>query len=167
MRRRIGERPATFWTRLTVKHGGGFVIVWRAFANCRVGDLLRIKGKLNQTGYHSTLLHNAIPSTTQIVTQGFVLKQDNDPEHTSKLCQSYLKSTKKQHVLQLISWEVQSADLNPIELVWNEFDRKVRTKHKLSRLRLKNTLTASLLRSKTPPTSVLDMTLNNLMARFQ
>ena len=36
-----------------------------------------------------------------------------------------------------------------------------------SRLGLKNTPTASLQRGKTPPTSVLDMTLNNLMVRFQ
>ena len=34
-------------------------------------------------------------------------------------------------------------------------------------LRLQNTTTASLQRSKTPPTSVLYMTLNNLMARLQ
>ena len=37
-----------------------------------------------------------------------------------------------------------------------------------SQLGLKNTLTAPLQRGKTPPlTSVLDMTLNNLMMRFQ
>ena len=37
----------------------------------------------------------------------------------------------------------------------------------LSRLGLQNTLTAPLLRGKTPTTSVLDMTLNDLMVRFQ
>ena len=36
-----------------------------------------------------------------------------------------------------------------------------------SQLGLPNTPTASLLKGKTPPTSVLDMTLNNLMVRFQ
>ena len=36
-----------------------------------------------------------------------------------------------------------------------------------SQLGLQNTLTASLQRDKTPLTSVLDMTLNNLMVRFQ
>ena len=35
------------------------------------------------------------------------------------------------------------------------------------RLGQQNTLIASLLRGKTPPMSVLDMTLNNLMARLQ
>ena len=36
-----------------------------------------------------------------------------------------------------------------------------------SQLELYNTLTAALQRGKTPPTSVLFMTLNNLMVRFQ
>ena len=36
-----------------------------------------------------------------------------------------------------------------------------------SRLELQNTPTASLQRGKTPPTSVLIMTLNNLKVRFQ
>ena len=39
-----------------------------------------------------------------------------------------LKAKRKQHVLQQISWQVQSVDLNPIELVWNELDQKVRAK---------------------------------------
>ena len=63
-----------------------------------------------------------------LVAQGFVLKQDNDPKHTSRLCQKCIKSKVEQYVLQLISWPAQSVDLNPIELVWNELDWKVRAK---------------------------------------
>ena len=51
--------------------------------------------------------------------------QDNDPKHTSKLCQRYIKSKKEQYVLQLMSWPTQSVDLNTIELVWDELDQKV------------------------------------------
>ena len=47
--------------------------------------------------------------------------QENDPKHTSKL---YIKSKKEQQVVQLVSWQAQSVDLNSIELVWNELDRK-------------------------------------------
>ena len=54
-----------------------------------------------------------------------VLMQDNNPKHTSKLCQRNIKSREEQPVLQLMSW---SADLNPIELVWDELNRKVRAK---------------------------------------
>ena len=64
-------------------------------------DLHQVKDKLNQTGYYSKLHHHAIPSGTQLVSQVFVLLQDNDSKHTSKLCQRYIKSKEKQHVLQL------------------------------------------------------------------
>ena len=64
--------------------------------------------------------------------QGFVLMQDNDPKHTSKLCQKYIKSKKEQYVLQLISSAATLADLNLIELVWDELDRKVRAKQLIS-----------------------------------
>ena len=64
----------------------------------------------------------------RLVGQGFLLIQDNDPKYTSKLCQRYIKSKEEQHVIQLMSWLVQSGDLNPIGLVWNELDWKVRAK---------------------------------------
>ena len=54
--------------------------------------------------------------------------QDNDPKHTSKLCQRYIKSKDVEHVFQLMSRPAQSVDLNPIELVLDELDRKVRAR---------------------------------------
>ena len=73
------------------------------FVSCKVGDLHQVKGKLNLTGYHSILQHHTIPSGTQHVGQGFVLMQDNDTKHTSKLYQRYIKSKEEQHILQLLS----------------------------------------------------------------
>ena len=66
--------------------------------------------------------HTMIPSQTQLVGQGFVHMQDNDPKHMSKLCQWFIKSKEEQHILQLMNSLVQSANLNPIELVWDELD---------------------------------------------
>ena len=60
-----------------------------------------------------------LSSGMQLVGQGFVLKQDNEPKLTSKICQRYIKSKEEQHVLQLMSWLVQSVNLDPIELVWD------------------------------------------------
>ena len=51
-----------------------------------IGDLPKVKGKLDQTGYHSILQHHTIPSGTRFVGQGFVLIQDNNRKHTSKIC---------------------------------------------------------------------------------
>ena len=58
----------------------------------------------------------------------YVHMQDNDPKHSGKLCQRYIKSKEGQHFLQLTSWSVQSVDLNSTELEWDELDWKVRDK---------------------------------------
>ena len=92
MRRRRRIRTATPCITLTLKHGGGSVMVEVAFGNCKVWKLHQVKGKLNQTGYHNILQHHTIPSGPRLVGQNFVLVQDNDPKHTSKLCQRIIKS---------------------------------------------------------------------------
>lgn len=71
---------------------------------------------------------------------GFVHIQDNNQKHISKRCQMYIKSKKKQHVLQLIYWPEQLANLNPIELVWDELDQKVGVKQPTSAANLRRIL---------------------------
>ena len=82
MQRRIDEIAAIPCITLTVKHEEGSIRVW-TFANCKVGDLHKEKGKFNQTGCHSILQHKMIPFGMQLVGQGFVLMQDNYPKHAS------------------------------------------------------------------------------------
>ena len=59
---RVGERAATPGITPTVKHKGSSDMVWGTFANCIVGNLHQLKGKLNQTGYHSIVQHGVISS---------------------------------------------------------------------------------------------------------
>ena len=108
-------------------------LLWcRAFCQYQSQGFDQVKGKLNQTIFHTILEHHTIPSRTQLVGQGFLLIQDNDPKHTNRFCQRHIKSKEKQHVLQLMSWQAQSADLNPIELVWDKLNQKVRAKQPTS-----------------------------------
>ena len=107
-------------------------MVWGTFANSKVGDLHQVKGKLNQTGYHSILQRHAIPSGKRLVRQGFVLMRDNDSKHTSKLRQKHLKSKEEQQVLQLMSWPAQSPDL--YSMLWDELYRKVKLSNPQVRL---------------------------------
>ena len=58
--------------------------------------------------------------------------QDNDPKYTIQLCQCYIKSKEEQNVLHLMSWSAQIADLNLIELIFDELDPKVRDKQTTS-----------------------------------
>jgi hypothetical protein len=46
-------------------------------------------------------------------------------QHTSRLCKGYLT---KKVVLDQMTWPPQSPDLNQIEMVWDESDRRVKLK---------------------------------------
>ena len=129
MRRRVGERAATLCITPTVKHGGGTFMIWETFINCKDRYLHQVKGKLNQTGYHSILQYHAIWSGMQLVGQGFVFIQDNDPKHTRKLCQKYIKSKKGTVPL----WS-NASPISRLKSHWTGvgFDRKVRAKQRTS-----------------------------------
>ncbi|KMQ83819.1 paired box protein and transposase domain containing protein [Lasius niger] len=70
----------------TVKHGGGSVIVWGSFCAAGVGNIVKIDGIHKKEQYKIILQQHAIPSGERLIGKPFVLQQDNDPKHFSKLC---------------------------------------------------------------------------------
>jgi transposase len=53
-------------------------------------------------------------------------------QNTSRLCKGYLTKKKSDGVLHQMTWLPQSPDLNPIEMVWDELDRRVKEKQPTS-----------------------------------
>uniref|UniRef100_A0A4W5KUW6 Tc1-like transposase DDE domain-containing protein n=1 Tax=Hucho hucho TaxID=62062 RepID=A0A4W5KUW6_9TELE len=53
-------------------------------------------------------------------------------QHTSRLCKGYLTKKESDGALHQMTWTPQSPDLNPIEMVWDELNRRVKEKQPTS-----------------------------------
>ncbi|KRT79550.1 hypothetical protein AMK59_7098 [Oryctes borbonicus] len=102
-------------------------MVWGCFAGTAVSDLVRIQGILRKKGYLEILQENAVPSGERLRGRNFTFQEDNDPKHSSRICRNYLASLEEDRLKRMI-WPLQSPDLSPIELIWDELDRRIRQK---------------------------------------
>jgi transposase len=126
--RRDGESLDPRFTKKTVKHGGGSLMVWGCMTAHGVGRLHRIQGTMTgqvytdilSKAYLGTLTdHNINPATSYFA-------QDNDPKHKSKVASQWFQSNN----IRLLPWPAQSPDMNPIEHLWAEMDRRMRKRER-------------------------------------
>ena len=67
---------------------------------------------------------------------GFTFMHDNDPKHTSALVKDWLI---KQH-MKTLPWPSYFTDLNPVEHLWDELERKLKKRQPIKRQELGNLL---------------------------
>ncbi|ORD97862.1 TC1A [Hepatospora eriocheir] len=89
-------------------------MVWKCISYAGVGRIVFIEETMTTAMYKQLLANNLRQSACEMGLEEFILIQDNDPKHTSRLVSNWLDEKE----IQVLDWPLQSPDLTPIEAVW-------------------------------------------------
>ena len=102
-------------------------MIWGCFTKNRLGPLVKLEGRITANVYIEEILEkHLLPFINSLGDEDdYIFQEDNAPIHTARVA----KRWKEDNDITNLPWPAQSPDLNPIENIWDELDRKVR-KHK-------------------------------------
>lgn len=100
---------------------------WGCFSKQGFGSLHLFSDNLNAKKMLKIYEKALLPSAKRWYinkNEDWILQEDNDPKHRSKLCTEW----KEQSGIVTLDWPSQSPDANPIENVWAYIKQKLRGK---------------------------------------
>ena len=103
--------------------GGGSVMVWGGVSQHHRTELVVIAGNLNAVRYREDILLPHVVPFLQ-AHPDMTLQHVNATSHTAHSVRDFLQEWD----VSVLPWPPESPDLNPIEHVWDQLDRRVRAR---------------------------------------
>ena len=129
--REPGQGCDSRFTKKTVKHGGGSVMVWGCVTPRGVGQLQRIHGIMDRFVYCDILSQSLLGTLDKLDLDrsSLYFQQDGDRKHTAAYTMGWLED----RGFDVLGWCPNSPDMNIIENLWDHLDRMVRARDPLPR----------------------------------